>query len=126
MIENSYKLAGHMLFDLSLLLTNYVTFDTIFPSYIIYYIQRDAAALNARESMAFADVTQLGDQLNMHMPESIASIFQHQSIPGTAGTAVGGHGGRVGGEGRHLDKPPSPVSIPRAQISKGKINGLMT
>ena len=61
-------------------------------------------------------MTQLGDQLNVNMPESIASIFQHQSvgIPGTSDTSTGAEGGVP-------DKPPSPISIPRAQISKGII-----
>ena len=96
-------------------------------------MQRDAAALNARESVAFADVTQLGEQINVNMPESIATLFQHQSqVQPTAGRSGregnSGQGGKEG-EGKSarpssdpaIPNPPSPIVIRRAQISGGKL-----
>ena len=111
-------------------------YTTWYLSLSLWYTQRDAAALNARESVAFADMTQLGDQLsnvNNMMPESIASIFQHQSssaagpqgvMAGKAATANTDANtnttSSAGDSGGLPDKPPSPIRMPRAQISNGK------
>ena len=97
-------------------------------------MQRDAAALNARESVAFADVTQLGEQINVNMPESIATLFQHQSqVQPTAGKSGkegrNDQGGGMEREGKSarpssdpaIPNPPSPIVIRRAQISGGKL-----
>lgn len=91
------------------------------------HLQKDAAALNARESVAFADMTQLGDQISVNMPESIASLFQRQSEMHSAGKneSGGSDGQKEGSKSERpasdpaIPKPPSPITIPRAQISQG-------
>ena len=89
------------------------------------FLQSVAAALNARESVAFADMT----QMSMNMPESFASLFHHQSPTHDAkSNAVDQQAGKktVMSEGmakqatnQQAPRPPSPISIPRAHISQG-------
>ena len=78
-------------------------------------------------------MTQLGsDHLNVNMPESIASLFQHQQSvglrvgPGIPEAATGTGAGVGGTAGGLPDKPPSPISMPRAQISNGIILSVFT
>ena len=69
--------------------------------------------------------------MSMTMPESIASLFHHQSPMHSHqdGKKDGGPGdgranaGEMTGAMTDQDppRPPSPINIPRAQISKGDI-----
>lgn len=72
----------------------------------------------------------------MNMPESIASLFQHQSqMESASKSESGGSDGQKQKAGIKAERPasdpaipqpPSPITIPRAQISNGNVPPLDT